>query len=83
MASKGENVKHSLFATIDYVIIFSYLNEILSDIFRGNLSRCRLYKINANWSEVLMKKLKITDGQRFKIHIEKQITEESFFFHEY
>lgn len=30
-----------------------------------------------------MKKLRITDGQRFKIHIEKQITEESLFFHEY
>lgn len=30
-----------------------------------------------------MKKLKIVDGQRFKIHIEKQISENSLFFHEY
>lgn len=30
-----------------------------------------------------MKKLKIADGRRFKIHIEKQVSEDSLFFHEY
>ncbi len=30
-----------------------------------------------------MKKLKIRDGQNFKIHIEENIEEDNLFFHEY